>query len=405
MSDKRRVAILTNHLACDMNTKYYSTLEKYFNSNEWEVVNDFDAELIVFSTCGFVDEKFRIVMNAVSKLKADGFPAQSIILMGCLPKTHENEVKDLFNGTIVNFGKEEELDRIINAKVPFKGINLTNVFKAPNEANTNKKEKLFNIIIEDGCLKQCTFCVVNKAHGDIKSTPLSEIENQFRKAIELGYKNICLSGTDTFAYGYDRNSNIIELIENLLVIDSNIKLYLGNLHARWLVKYSEGILSLCKRGVINSLHMVLQHVNKDMLKRMGRPENFPEFYEIIKNIKQERPDLFLNTDLIIGFHGETDEMFDELKEFVKNDSCFDSFNAFVYSDVKGAPAYNYDGKLNLKVKLTRYKELMDLIGDRNRMAAISKLNDAQTCRYRTINELDSQSETGYFFCKNTYESI
>lgn len=308
MMKDRKVAIVTNNLACNANTKYYTTLEKYFRSNGWEIVTCFDADLVVFSTCGFMDKKHVIIRDALTELKKIDYPEDKIIIMGCQPKTHENEIDDVFNGRIIYFGNENLLDEIISAKIPFSKIDLTNVFKAHSSNDTKNKNDLFYIIIAKGCLMQCSFCVVNKAHGYIKSTPLDEIERQFRIAISLGYRKIYLSGTDTFAYGYDIESNIIELMEYLLTIERNVEFYLGNMHARWLIKYSEGILDLCRRGVINSLHMVLQHVNKDMLKRMGRPDNFSEFYEIICRFKKENPNLFINTDIIVGFHGETEEM-------------------------------------------------------------------------------------------------
>ncbi|HEX3047292.1 MAG TPA: radical SAM protein, partial [Bacillota bacterium] len=321
MSDTKKVAIITNNLVCEMNTKYYSSTEKYFILNGWEVTTSFNADLLVMVTCGFSDEMFHIIRRLLQELNLQNFPAGNIIIMGCQPKTHRAELMEVFPGTLLEFGQEDQLDRLINATVPFSTVTGTNVFKAPGQECTGDREELFNIQIEDGCLKQCTFCVINKAHGDLRSMPLPEIMAQFDQAIQSGYRNINLVGVDTFGYGYDTGTNVVELIEAMLKTDSNIKFYLGSLHARWLTKYWEGILNLCRRGVIDSLHIVIQHNNDEILKRMGRPIKFADIYTIIKRFKQECPDLFISTDLIVGFPGETREIFMEMMDFIKNDRC------------------------------------------------------------------------------------
>lgn len=94
-----------------------------------------------------------------------------------------------------------------------------------------------------------------------------------------------------------------------------------------------------------------------------------------------------------------------MKEFVKNDKCFDSFNVFPYSDVKGAQAYQLDGKLSNARKLLRFNELMEVMGERNRNGTFVKLNDSQACRYQAIIELENESKTGFFFCKDTYVDL
>jgi MiaB/RimO family radical SAM methylthiotransferase len=403
MKNKKRVAIITNNLICETNTKYYSTLEKYFKSNGWEVTTNFDTDMVVFSTCGYSDMMFRVINNALEELKSINFPNNNIVMMCCLPKTHGTKLQEVFNGITVEFGKEAVLDGMIGAKIKFSEINGTNVFKAPEQTEKSSKEELFNIQISDGCLKQCTFCVVNKAHGDLRSMPLEEIVEQYKMAIGNGYRNINLVGIDTLGYGHDTGTNVIELIHYLLAIEPDVKFYLGSLHSRWLKLYWEGLLQLCKRNVINSLHAVIQHSNDELLKKMGRPVQFSEMYGTICRFKKECPELFISTDVIVGFPGETEEMFKELVDVIKNDKCFSLINHYTYSDVKGSSSYNFKDKINEFEKANRWKVLNEAIGKRSPAVALNMFESPKYNRYKGV--FNSYNPKGYYYCKGTYEEI
>ncbi len=400
----KKVAILTNNLICGMNKRYFSMLEKYFVSNGWIISTNFDAELVVFSACGFHDLMHGAVKASLEQLKAINFPREKIILMGCQLKTHEQELKKLFDGCIVEAGNESLLDGMIHAEVPYSSIEVTNVYNSPVEEAEREKNQLFSILIEDGCLKQCTFCVVNKARGDIKSTALNEIEAQFRLAVKAGYTKIELMGVDTFGYGYDCGTNIIELMEYLLKIEPNVKFYFGNLHIRWLNLYWEGILSLCKRGFINSLHIGLQHVNDEILIKMGRPAGFQESYKIICKFKEECPNLFITADFIVGFPGETDDMFKELRDFFEKDQCLNMFFFHEYSDIKGAPSSKFKDKVKPEKIMVRWNKLKNAAGGRNPRIALCNISESEKSYYR--DAFNKKSEPGgYYFCKETYVEL
>lgn len=410
MNEQKTAAIVTNNLICETNTKYYATLEKYLLTNGWLVSTDFhQVDKVIFATCGFSDGMLEVIKRALCDLKQINFPDEKIIMMGCLLKTHELELREVFHGPVIEFGNEDRLDQFFNAKVPFQEINLTNVFKAPSDdPEQTDNNELFNIQIADGCLKQCTYCVINKAHGDIRSVPLAEIEEQFRTAIQYGFRNINLVAVDILSYGYDIGSNIIELIEYLLKIEPNVKFYMGSLHIRWLAQYWEGLLSLCKKGIVNSLHIGLQHVNDGLLQRMGRGVKFAELYQNLCRMKDECPDLFISTDIIVGFPGETAEMFDELVNVFKADHCFELVNHYIYSDVQGAPSYHFSGKISESLKQSRWYIFKDVIGDRSPEIAMMKTNSTKFKRYKAVfqkQRVKGPEAKGYYFCMNSYAQI
>lgn len=392
---KKRAAIVTNNLHCERNMQYFATIEYYLRVNGWEIVEDFNANLVVICGCGFHDSMYEKAMKVIEDLRKIHFPEKNVVIMGCLPKTHEQELLKNLESTLIEIQKEEALDEIIGATKLFREISPINLFKPHKKCREYIKEnEFFYIKISQGCLKRCTYCVINKAKGYLRSDPLDEIEKQFRRAVELGYRKIFLMGEDTFAYGIDIGTTIIDLLDYLLKIDPKIALKIGYLHNRWLTKYSNEIFSLCRRGILNELHIGLQHVNESLLEKMGRPANFSVLYDTICRIKQERPDFYFTTDIIVGFPGETNKMFDELVEFFRNDKCFDKVCHFAYSDVKGSSSCDFDNKVSPEVKALRWEKLEQILDSRSisRLPEIPKRLDDVTYKVAFLDN--------YIFCKD-----
>ncbi len=385
-----RVTIVTNNINCERHTQYYSTIEKYFILNNWSISTDFNVDKVIITGCGFHDFMYDKVRKTVESIKNSGIKEENIIIMGCSTKTHEQDLQSEFNGKVIGIHKENELDQIINASVPFSDIDHINLFNFDKVSPNSQKNEYFFIKIAEGCLQQCNFCVIKKAKGYIKSKATEEITSQYKFAVENGYKKIFLMGEDTFAYGVDSNRTIIELIDELLEIDSNVELYFGSLHCRWLLKYADDLLRLCKKGVIKTIHMGLQHVNDAVLKRMGRVTEFNDIYNVISKIKKECPQITFSADIMVGFPGESQSDFKELIEFFKNDTCFSMIQHFGYSDIKGAPSTGFDGKVPTGVVGMRWNYLTEVLGSRSAYAKNSE------------PEYQLTHENNYFICKDTF---
>ena len=396
---RKKVAIITNNLHCGRHVQYFSTVEKYFKTNGWDIAEDFNVNKIVICACGFHDAMYEKIKRSLKEIETLNFLERNVIILACLTKTHEEELKRSFHGQIVPFHREELLDNIIQAKVPFEQIRPVNIFRL-NEKYTagNLEYKNFHIKISEGCLRECTFCVINKAKGYIKSIPFEKIAEQVEIAIQCNRKKIKLMGEDTFAYGIDIGSNIIELVEKLTTAYPGVELYFGYLHIRWLKKYSTDIISLCKKGVFKELHIGLQHVNNVMLRRMGRPANFSEIYDIVSRIKRENPDFYMVADILVGFPGETEEMFNELIEFFKKDRCFNKVKHFGYSDVKGALSAGFKDKISPDEIACRWDELDKVLGERAYSGEEEESRvDNETFRLTRFED--------YSFCKNTFDEM
>lgn len=393
----RKVAIVTNNMNCERNNQYYSTIEKYFRRNSWMIREDFYVDLVVICACGFHDVMYKKVISTIDYIRKNEFPCRDIILMGCLPGTHEPELARDFSGSIVKLHREEELDARIAAGIPFGDILPNNLFRPHGQFRVSRPEEFFHIKISEGCLRKCTFCVINKAKGALRSVLPADILEQFRSAVQRGYRRIFLMGEDTFAYGIDIGTDIITLVESLLEVEPRVQFDFGSVHIKWLKKYADGLESLAKRDVFSNLNLGLQHVNDELLKKMGRPVVFSEIYEVIRSLKKASPHLYLGADIIVGFPGETEEMNRELVRFFQRDRCIDNVSLSGFSDVKGAPSYRFEDKIPEAEITARWSYLTDhVLGDRspfNRVDAGNTRNQSFRLNY----------ENDFSFCKDTYD--
>lgn len=390
----KRAAIITNNVGCERHVQYYSTIEKYLVANNWVVADNFNVEKVIICACGFHDFMVEKVLKSLKHLKEIGFAEKDVVIVGCLPKTHEQCLQQAFQGAVVELNNEHLLDDILKVSIPFCKIMPPNVFLRPRDWQAYQ-DKSFFIKISQGCLQNCAYCVINKAKGRLHSVPAEEIKKQFEFAISNGYSEIFLMGEDTLSYGVDIGTNIVDLVDSLLAISTDVTLMFGNWHIHWLPQFSESILSLCRRGIIKKLNIGLQHVNQELLKRMGRPIKFDEVYGILQRFRTACPDLLLSADIIVGFPGETPEMFDELVAFFEKDTVFNIVAHFGYSDVQGSRSSKFNDKVNPLLIGSRWDKLKNTLQKRSFYNSTDEA-DANRTAFRLSFDRD------YNFCKDTF---
>jgi ribosomal protein S12 methylthiotransferase len=360
-----RVAIITNNTNCERHVQYYSTTEKYFLMNGWVVKDNFDVDMVVISGCGFHNMMLEKVKNTLNELEELGF-TENVVMTGCIPTTHAEEWKKNFKGKLVQLHFEGLLDDMINASTKYKDIKAATMIRPHKDAQIADNEKVLHIKISEGCIRKCTFCVIYKAKGKHRSASMESIEEQFRKGVVNGYKKVMLMGEDTFAYGTDYGKTIVDLIEHLHKIDPTVEFFFSNMDHRWLVEYLDDIISLVQRGVIKNLHVGLQHTDDELVLKMGRGGiSSSKTYEAIVKLKTACPELYLGVDIIIGFPGETDEKFENLVKFFKEEKYIDNVQHNGYSPVEGAPSAKFEDQVDPKVIVSRFIRLTKVLQERN----------------------------------------
>ena len=214
--------------------------------------------------------------------------------------------------------------------------------------------------IAEGCDKHCTYCVIPSIRGPYRSVPIEALTAQARKLAAQGVKELILVAQETTLYGEDLygEKSLGRLLDELNSID-------GIYWIRLLYCYPEEIdaalIDAIRRNekVVHYLDMPIQHINDEILRRMGRRTSGEKLADQIELLRREIPDICLRTTLISGFPGETPEMHEELLEFL-NWAEFDRLGVFPYSPEEGTPAAEFEGQMDEETKLTRRDEIMEL---------------------------------------------
>lgn len=214
--------------------------------------------------------------------------------------------------------------------------------------------------ISEGCSNMCTYCAIPYIRGKFISRKMEEIIEEAKMLASKGIKELIVIAQDTTKYGVDiyGTPKLPELLQKLSEID-------GIKWIRFLYSYPEGITDELIEVVKNNekickyFDIPIQHISNKVLKRMNRKTNKEQIEKLIEKIRKEIPNIVLRTSLIVGFPGETDEDFEELKQFVEK-TKFDKLGTFMYSKEEGTPAAKLPEQIHGNTKKARYNKIMQI---------------------------------------------
>ena len=212
--------------------------------------------------------------------------------------------------------------------------------------------------IGEGCSNNCTYCAIPYIRGAFKSRPFEDIVEEAKMLAKQGIQEIIVIAQDTTKYGIDlyKKARLAELLHEISKIE-------GIKWIRFLYSYPEGINEELIQEVRKNdkiakyFDIPIQHISNKVLKRMNRKTSKENIEKLIKNIKENIPNVVLRTSIIVGFPGETKEDFEQLLEFIEY-AKFDKLGAFPYSKEEGTPAAKLPDQIHGNTKKARYNKLM-----------------------------------------------
>ena len=344
------------------------------------------CDLCIINTCtvtGESDRKARqIIRRAITKN-----PEAYILVTGCLAETDLESIKKIEGVDYVcgNADKTKIADAAISLldkgqKNRSAVCEVSDIDSAPFETMQIKKfdRTRAYIKIEDGCESHCTYCIIPKARGKIRSKPFDEVIDEVKKLTEGGCREIVLTGIETGSYGKDIGSSLAELLEAVDSVEGVGRIRLGSLDPS--IMKSDFINRISKlKSLTHHFHISMQSGSNSVLRAMKRKYNAEMALKSIEEIRQKMPDVCFTTDIIVGFPGESEENFNETVEFAKK-AKFLMMHVFPYSKRSGTPAASMDGQLDTSVKKDRVARLAD-VGKEIRCGIISDYisNTKTTC--------------------------
>ena len=215
--------------------------------------------------------------------------------------------------------------------------------------------------IQDGCNAFCAYCTIPYARGGLRSKEFNKVIDEVTNLVNNGYKEIVLTGIHTGRYGIEQNTNLEKLLKELVKIKNIFRIRLSSIEIN---EITDGIIELIKTNDIMAkhLHIPLQSGSNKILKDMNRLYDLEFFINRIEYIKKEIPDISITTDLIVGFPGETEELFKETLDTL-NKIKFTKIHTFPYSKRKGTPAASMDNQISPEIKKERVRKVLELSSD------------------------------------------
>ena len=347
-------------LGCKVNTYESEYVMSLFQEKGYEIVSDV-ADIYVINTCSVTnmsDAKSRKIINKVRRENKDSI----IVVMGCMVEAHKDYQNDLVDIIIGNKDKtkvvelvEEYLKTHEKKKILYKDFD--NVFEDMFITHMNSHTRAF-VKIQDGCENFCSYCIIPYTRGRQRSKKKENVLKEITALVLNGYQEIVLTGIHTGHYGSDIETSFPELLEEICKIKELKRLRISSIE---ITELDDNFLEVLKKYpiIVSHLHIPLQAGSDTILKAMNRKYLKDYYKNKIDTIRMIRPGISITTDVIVGFPGETEKLFQETLDFVK-EIRFSKVHVFPYSRRQGTKADLMDGQIPEGIKKERVKRLIEL---------------------------------------------
>lgn len=326
-----------------------------------------DADVIVVNTCGFIDSAKKESIDTIlemADLKSSG-NCKKLVVAGCLAERYRSEIRKEIPEIDFIFGPDE-LGRILEAvqldSSPAPDVSIDALYSSKEIPTIPRilttPAHMAYLKISEGCDHVCTFCAIPGFRGRFRSRGIADLTAEAQRLAEQGVRELVIVSQDTMAYGKDLGmpNGITALLRELIKVD-------GLKWVRFLYCYpnmvSDELISLVagEERLCKYFDIPYQHASRSVLERMKRGGHREIYERQIESIRKIMPEAGLRTSFIVGFPGEAEEDFRQVRTFMQN-VRFDNVGVFLYSDEEGTGAYDLDSKVSRAVATRRRDALM-----------------------------------------------
>ena len=353
----RRNTIDIITLGCSKNLVDSEKLMRQLEANGYKVTHDSpnpQGEIAVINTCGFIGDAKEESINMILEFceaKEEG-KLKKLYVMGCLSERYLKELEVEIPQVDKFYGKFNWNELLADL-----GKDYHDEIAIERTLTTPKHYAYLKI--SEGCDRSCAYCAIPIITGKHISRPMEEIIDEVKLLVSQGVKEFQIIAQELTYYGVDlyKSQKLPELIEKIAQVPGVEWI---RLHYAYPTHFPEDLFRVMRENdnVCKYMDIALQHISDNMLTRMRRNVSKSETYDLIEKFRREVPGVHIRTTLMVGFPGETEEDFEELKEFVQK-ARFDRMGAFAYSEEEGTyAAQTYEDSIPHEVKQSRLDELM-----------------------------------------------
>ena len=356
------------------------------NGHKWRK-SPRNAEFIIVNGCGYHLKKEQQYLDTLINFRRFTNEGATIIASGCLPKIAPESLQRIsFDGPVIPASELHNITKIIpprfidwqdteqnriprnlyNYASPFRKVvyhlvdNLRN--KLPYSWRIhwdrllvyNHSPKSYIVRVGEGCLNRCAYCAIRLSRGKLNSKPIEKILAEIKQGIDQGETEIILTATELAAWGRDAGMNLADLLEAALKLSDSCKFILLYANPRWMIDIWDRLEPVFKSGRITFCHLSLNGGSDGVLKRMNRGYTLGEFNNLVEAIKASAPGTVLQTQIITGFPGETEEEFQiSLDYFTRN--FFNTVHVHAFSPRPNTDACSMPDQISESIRQKRRK--------------------------------------------------
>ena len=326
-----------------------------------------DADLIIVNTCGFIgDAKQESIDTILEVAQLKEKKLKKLIVAGCLAQRYAAELMEELPevDAIIGTGDidkiEAVVDDIFREKRVIRSDSLEFLANAATERILTTHPHTAYLKIAEGCDRKCTYCIIPKLRGKLRSRSIEDIVEEAKKLSAMGVRELNLLAQETSEYGIDRygDKSLARLLRELVKVEG----------IKWIRNYymfpnsvTDELIETIRdeEKVCSYFDISIQHVASNVLQAMKRAKDSTQIKGVLAKIRKEIPDASIRTTVIVGFPGETEEDFIELKEFVE-EFKFDYVGVFKYSREEDTESHDLLNQVDDETKERRYVELVNL---------------------------------------------
>jgi len=350
---KKKINIVT--LGCSKNVYDSEVLMGQLEANGKKVVHEEKGDVVVINTCGFIDNAKEESINTILEyvdLKNQGV-VEKVFVTGCLSERYKPDLIREIPDVDQYFGTRD-------LPILLKHLGADYKHELVGERLTTTPKHYAYLKISEGCDRPCSFCAIPLMRGNHISTPIEKLIIEAQKLAKKGVKELILIAQDLTFYGLDiyKKRALGELLQELIKVEG---IEWIRLHYAFPTGFPEDVLDIIRTEpkICNYIDIPLQHINTELLKAMKRGTTFEKTNALLDKFREKVPDMAIRTTLIVGFPGETEEKFEELKQWVR-DQRFDRLGCFTYSHEENTTAYVLEDNVPDEVKQKRVEDIMEI---------------------------------------------
>lgn len=387
---KKKINIVT--LGCSKNVYDSEVLMGQLQASGKEVVHEDRGDIVVINTCGFIDnakeESINTILDFV-EAKNRG-EVEKVFVTGCLSERYKPDLIKEIPDVDHYFGTRD-------LPVLLKHLGADYRHELVGERLTTTPKHYAYLKISEGCDRPCSFCAIPLMRGGHISTPIEKLVEEAGKLAKKGTKELILIAQDLTYYGLDiyKKRALGELLKALVKVEG---IEWIRLHYAFPSGFPQDVLDIIRDEpkVCNYIDIPLQHINSDLLKSMKRGTTHEKTNALLAQFREKVPDMAIRTTLIVGYPGETEERFQELKAWVR-EQRFDRLGCFTYSHEENTSAYALEDDVPQEVKEARVEEIMELQSQISWEKNQKKIGNVYRCIF-------DRKEGAYFVGRTEFDS-